>query len=257
MADPVLTHPFFRALSLPSVCVVNKPIFKKMFRENSVLDAADKKALSQDVTRLSWAYTLKPETISIPAFTSDTLEYLEIVFLRIDLNTPNSVKRIARFINKAIPYPLILLFCCESHFALSVALKRINQADKNTNTLVVEEEWLTAWIHEETPTNTQALFLADCAVQHCSSRTLYTFYQDFVARIIALNAAARRGVYQRTDWETTENRRQIFRDIGEIEKQLAALRATLKQETHFNQKLALNMQIQEQVDHLKRLEEHL
>ena len=46
MADPVLTHPFFRALSLPSVCVVNKPIFKKMFRENSVLDAADKKARS-------------------------------------------------------------------------------------------------------------------------------------------------------------------------------------------------------------------
>ena len=209
------------------------------------------------MTRLSWAYTLKPETISIPAFTSDTLEYLEIVILRIDLNTPNAVKRIARFIHKAIPYPLILLFCWDNRFALSVALKRINQADKNTDTLVVEEEWLTEWIHEETPTDTQALFCADCAVQHYSSRTLYTFYQDFVARIIALNAAARRGVYQRPDWEVTENRRKIFRDIGDIEKQLATLRATLKQETHFNQKLALNMQIQEQVDRLKRLEERL
>ena len=51
---------FLEMLGVPSSCELNKPIFKKMFSEatdgkKAILDAADKKALKDDVEKIRHA----------------------------------------------------------------------------------------------------------------------------------------------------------------------------------------------------------
>jgi hypothetical protein len=250
-----MTQILLNAMDIPTACELNKPVFKKMFLENGDLDATDKKALSNDIERIRWLYTLKPNTINIPKFEDANVEYQEVAVLQIDLTSPVRTKRIASFINKAIPYPLFLIFSHNGTFAVSVANKRINQADKEK--WVIEEEWLTDWIKETCPTDIQSKFIDDCAIKNLSSLNFYAFYQDIVSRIIALNAATRTGIYKDVTREKATSRRTHLREIADLERQAAQLRTTLKKETQFNRKLELNMAIKDCMDIIKRLEQGL
>jgi len=250
-----MTQILLNAMAIPLACELNKPVFKKMFLENGDLDATDKKVLSNDIERIRWLYTLKPNTINIPKFEDGNVEYQEVAVLQIDLTNPARAKRIASFINKAIPYPLFLIFSHSGTFAVSVANKRINQADKAK--WVIEEEWLTDWMSEESPTYIQSKFIEDCALKNLSSLNFYAFYQDIVSRIVALNAANRSGTYETPTREKTEARRVQLREIAELERQAAELRTALKLETQFNRQLEINMAIKERANAIKLLEKAL
>ena len=140
---------FLRHLDIPDACSLDKPLFKKLFMENGVLDAADKSCLKDDVSKIRWLYTLKPSTINIAPYNDDVREYPEIAILHIESNSQNRQPRIANFINRSIPYPLILLFTCNTDlaFSLSISLadKRTNQADKEKWVLedTVHSKWIT------------------------------------------------------------------------------------------------------------------
>jgi len=250
-----MTQILLDAMSIPAACELNKTVFKKMFQENTELDATDKKALKDDVERIRWLYTLKPSTINIPKFEEGNIEYQEVAIMQADLTSPTRAKRIAAFMNKAIPYPIILLLAHNGTFSVSVANKRISQADKAK--WVVEEEWMTDWINETAPSAIQVKFIADCALKNLSSLNFYAFYQDVVARVIALNAATRSGTYKQATWEKTADRRTTLREIAELERQAAELRTALKQESQFNRKLELNIAIKGLTDAIKRLEQVL
>ena len=250
-----MTQMLLNTMAIPAACELNKPVFKKMFLENGELDATEKKALSNDIERIRWLYTLKPNTINIPKFEDGNVEYQEVAVLQVDLTSPARAKRIASFINKAIPYPLLLIFSHSGTFAVSVANKRINQADKEK--WVIDEEWMTDWISESSPSNIQSKFTEDCALKNLSSLNFYAFYQDMVSRVVALNAASRSGVYEAPTREKTDARRIQLREIAELERQAAELRTALKQESQFNRKLELNMAIKERTDAIKRLEQVL
>lgn len=250
-----MTQILLNAMAIPAACELNKPVFKKMFLENGDLDTTEKKALSNDIERIRWLYTLKPNTINIPKFEDGNVEYQEVAVLQIDLTNPVRAKRIASFINKAIPYPLFLIFSHNGTFGLSVANKRINQADKAK--WVIDEEWMTEWIIEASPSDIQSQFIEDCALTNLSSLNFYAFYQDMVSRVVALNVASRSGTYDAPTREKTEARRAQLREISELERQAAELRTALKQESQFNRKLALNMAIKERTDAIKRLEQVL
>lgn len=250
-----MTQRLLEAMNIPSACRLDKPVFKKMFEEHADLDVTDKKALKDDIDRIRWLYTLKPSTINIQKFEDGNVEYQEVAILQVDLSSPSRAKRITSFMNKAIPYPLILLLSHEGVFAVSVANKRISQTDKSK--WVVEEEWLTDWVSETAPTDPQAKFITDFNIKNFSSLNFYAFYQDVVARVVALNAAARSGTYEQATREKTIDRQTILREISELERQMAELRATLNRETQFNKKLDLNMQLQERIKSIKNLEESL
>lgn len=250
-----MTQRLLEAMNIPSACRLDKPVFKKMFEEHADLDVTDKKALKDDIDRIRWLYTLKPSTINIPKFEDGNVEYQEVALLQVDLSSPSRAKRIASFMNKAIPYPIILLLSHEGAFAVSVANKRINQADKSK--WVVEEEWLTDWVSETAPTDQQTKFIADFNIKNFSSLNFYAFYQDAVARVVALNAAARSGTYEQATREKTADRQTTLREISELERQAAELRSMLKKETQFNVKTKLNIEIKERADAIKRLEQGL
>ncbi len=91
---------FLEGLNVPSSCVLNKPLFKKMFQQHADLDAKDKKALKDDVDKIRWLYTLKPSTINIAPFCDDLRDYGELAFLYVELNNTKSAERTGQLINR-------------------------------------------------------------------------------------------------------------------------------------------------------------
>lgn len=241
-----MTQIFLNNLKLPDSCKIDKPIFKKLFLENVNLDATDKKALKDDIKKITWLFTLKPSNTGIAKYEDELVEYQEIAILKIDLASDNRIRKIATFINKAIPYPLILLFNFNDKFALSLANKRINQADKSK--LLVTEEFLTEMIDSQNLSEIQKDFLNDCYLKKLSSLNLYEFYQDLVKRLISLGAANYSGNYGETTIEKTLIRRKYLKQIIDLENEISVLKSDLKKETQFNRKVELNVEIKNKIE---------
>lgn len=248
---------FYRNLALPDACVLGKRIFKKHFYENGQMSAADKKAFSEEIDRIEWRYTLKPSTINIPRFEDEQLEYLEIAVLQVDLNTPKRMGRIAELIQKSIPYPLIIVFICGDEMALNVAEKRINRTDSNK--IVVEAIHDTGAISLEMPTASQSAFLADFCISNFSYQNFYVFYQDAIARIIALNCAAHSGHYAlETEAGCSVNDRvQTLRQIEKLQQESTELCNKLKKEKNLGTQVQLNTRVKSLRDRIEELRKDL
>jgi hypothetical protein len=246
---------FLDSLGIPQKCFLNKTLFKKLFLESGMLDITDKKALKDDIDKIRWLYTLKSSTINIEPFKDQNREYDEVAILQIDLSSATRVKRIASFVNKAIPYPLILVFTHGDMVALSVADKRLSQADKAK--WVVEDGWMTPWFNPSSPSQSERQFMTDIAIKNLSFLNFYAFYSDVKSRVIALNSAQRSGTYAITTKTDTDARLKSLKRIDELENEMAELRASLKKETQFNTKLKLNVAVKECQDAITQLEQKL
>lgn len=199
-------------------------------------------------------------TINIPKLEDDTHEYLEIAILQVMLTAPERHLRLASVIQKTIPYPLLIVFVCGSRLAITAADTRINRADANK--IVIENTHDTGWIDLTAPESTQEAFLNDFRVTNFSYRNLYDFYQDAVARIIALNCALHTGHYalQAESSDVTKSNTQRLEELRQIEKfqqERNQLRKKLKNEKNLGSQVSLNTKIKQLSDRIEAVRNEL
>ncbi len=252
-----MTEQFYQNMAVPDACALGKRIYKKQFYENSQMNAADKKAFAGDIDAIEWRYTLKPETINIQLFEDSTHEYPDVAILQVRLKSGRRMARIAQVIQKAIPYPVLIIFVWEDQIALNVAEKRISRAD--TNKIVVEAVHDTEWISLGDPEPWQADFLADFCVTRFSYRNFFAFYQDMVKRIVALNCGRHTGCYspEPVSGGSVAERIHIFRQLEELQQEEAAIRNKLKKEKNLGTQVQLNMQVKQIKDRIEVMKTEL
>jgi len=252
---------FYDHLAVPETCLLGKRLFKKQFYDNSQLNATDKKAFVEDIDNIEWRYTLKPSTINIPGFEDENVEYLEVAILQVTLTSGKRHKRIAEVMQKAIPYPLLILFAWmddnEEQLVLNVADKRINRADSNK--IVVETNHDTGWINLSQPESWQEAFLADFQITNFSYRNFYTFYQNMVQRIIALNCAKHTGCYVMgsDDNAMKSNKLEGLRRIDQLQLEKTELRNKLKKEKNMGTQVQLNTRVKQITDRIETIKQTL
>lgn len=255
---PGTLEAFIDHLSIPKSCELNKPVFKKLFLENGILDIADKAALKDDVEKIRWLYTLKPATINIAAHIDSERDFSEIAVLQVDLTSAKRIKRIATFMQRSIPYPLILLFTQGNQLCLSVADKRINQADREK--WVVEDILYTDWIDLAAPTVAHAAFLEDCNINSFSFANFLSFYKSLADRVIASNCASHSGRYEQDAADNIENkpgegRLERLRELEKLNLKKAEIANKLKKEKQLGRQVELNTQIKKINDALEKIRE--
>ena len=246
---------FLASLGIPDACLLDKPVFKKMFLDHAELDLTDRRALSEDVERIRWQYTLKPETINIAPYQDSEREYLEIAVLSVQLKNAIRLKRIAAFMHRAIPYPLILAFEHEGKIVLSVAEKRINQADRSK--LVLVDRWQTGWIDPSKPTTAQAAFLESIQLHRLPANNFYALYEAFQAQVIGMSAAERTGAFASASISESKEHAAILTEIEGLERAIAEVRTALKREQQMGGKITLNAKIRVRKDAILKLEARL
>ncbi len=253
MEDSVMSvngfESFLRYFNVPSACKLDKPIFKKMLLDTNTLDAADKKALKDDVDKIRWLYTLKPNTINISSYKDEEREYPEIAIMHIQLSEVKRQDRIANLFNKAIPYPLVLFFTYtnddQEQLSISLVEKRTNLA--NQDKWVLEQAIHTAWIllSERNANIDQMAFINNFKCDNLPFTNFWGFYQALMAKMVALLCAEYTGSFafkEGDDNESHENRRNKLLSLKAFEEELNKIRNQLKKEVRMNEKMRLNVE---------------
>ncbi len=253
MADSVMPvngfESFLKSFNIPSTCKLDKPIFKKMLLDTDTLDAADKKALKDDVDKIRWLYTLKPNTINISSYKDDERDYPEIAILHIQLSEVKRQDRIANLFNKAIPYPLVLFFSYtndeQEQLSISLAEKRTNLADQGK--WVLEQAMHTAWIllSEKNANIDQMAFINNFKCDNLPFTNFWSLYQALISKVVALQCAEYTGTFDlksSDDNESHENRRNKLLSLRALEEDLDKIRSQLKKELQMNAKMRLNVE---------------
>lgn len=218
--------------NIPPSCEVNHTIFKKLFYENADLSAADQRLFTEVIKKITWLYSIKPGTINVQAYKDEVREYQEIEFIEIELTEEKRLGRIAEIIMRTIPYPMVLIFTLQHKMKLYAAHQRTNLSDSSKNTL--EEMMSTDWIVD------QSLLMEKLDIQKMRFSNLYALYSDIVDGI---------SLYRVTSYITSDSHlsgdeaRTLIFEIEELEMQIAALKSKLKNETQFNKKMELNIEI--------------
>jgi hypothetical protein len=250
-----MTQTFYDYMAIPEKCLLNKPLFKKLFQEHADLDITDKKVLKDDIDKIRWVYTLKPSTLNIEPYMDDVREYDEIAIIQIDLTSAERAQRIAAFVNKAIPYPVVLVFSFANKIAISVADKRINQVDKSK--WMIEDAWITAWFNPDAPNEAQQKFMQDLIIKNLSFVNFYAFYTDIKNRIIALNTADKSGSYSLTSGDGAINRAEALRELEKLEQEKAELQKKLVKEKQMGRQVEMTTKIKKYADQINGLKESL
>jgi len=249
---------FLEHLDIPRSCRLDKPVFKKLFLDNGVLDATDKKCLKDDILRVRWLYTLKPSTINIAAYGDDIREYPEVAVLHVELSNSSRAARIAHFINRSIPYPLVLLFTAEidGHTSMSISLadKRINQADKEK--WVLEDSVNTGWLTFSDLSASESEFMNSLKLTALPFTDFWRFYQALMERVIAINCANHSGEFKLDVHGTSvqiTGRLEKLRELEKLEVKKTEITNKLKNEKQIGKKVELNTQVKKLSDRIDEI----
>jgi hypothetical protein len=247
-----MTQSLWNLIGFPESSVLGNRVYKKLFVENADAGAADRRALSDDVEVITWTHKLAPETAGIPSFIDDQREYNEIAVLSVETKTQKRIGRIAQLIHRTIPYPVILVFFKSDNdkVLLSLAPKRFSQSDREK--IVAEEFFATDWIDLAERTANESKFVESLRFSMLPQHNLFAFYSAMVERMIALNCARFSGAYALSEGSAKyQDRAARLAKCQELEQNLATLRTEIKNETQFNRKVELNMQIKQLSDALQ------
>lgn len=222
----------YKCLNIPDSCFIGNTIYKKLFYENADLSTSDKSLFSDTISKITWLYCLKPETINISVYKDEVREYPEVEVIEVLLHKDYKLKRIAEIIMRTIPYPMVLIFKLEGKVKFYVAHQRTNQSDSSKNT--IEEFIATDWLESDS-----ALF-DKLDIKQMRFANFYALYSDIVDTISIYNLSA---IMPTDDNITGAEARELSAQIEDIEQEITSLRARLKKESQFNRRMELNIEI--------------
>ena len=246
---------FYQTLAFPETARLGARIYKKQIVENAELTSSDRKLLAEQVETLEWRYALKPSNCAIGRYDDEEREYGEIALLHICLKSlvqATQLKRLGELLQRAIPYPLLIVFespndlANDQHeqIAFCMADKRLNRADASK--LVTVKTFDTMWLCLENLSAVEQAFLLDFSLAKCNQQNLYAVYGDLTRSIVALEIGRRTNSYQRSiSVQIDQQRQDILQEIRRLEQQLASKQVALKSEIQFNRQLELNMSIKQ------------
>ena len=229
------------ALALPASCRVDQRVPKKMLAENAAATAADKRNILDGIEEIQWIAALKPDNIGVAEFRDKTRTYLELAVLSLVLRTGTKTARMAELVHRAIPYPVVLLISGDDGLVLSMA--HIRQAQNEADNTVLDGQIALATIPAD---NIGRGFLQAMALSRQPREDLFTLYQGWIDKLLALEAAQFTGNFQpSTSREQAATRHLALQQCRELDARIAGLRSTASKEKQLARQVAINLEIKD------------
>ena len=237
---PFTVGAFYDQLGLPEASLIEKRIFKRMVIEHGQLTAADKKALSEDVIKLTWKYTLKASTVRVLPYEDDEREYLEVAVVEVVFGSRNRAMRVAEMIQRAIPHPVLLVLVEGTGFGVSVAHKRFSRAEKGT--IVAEDHLCSPWMDQPLGDVDRA-FCKALALKNLSQIDFYALYRSMTDAVLGRCCAEMTGHFAVGVGEAAADRRVRLEQCHTLEREIAGLRVSIRSADRFSDRVELNTRI--------------
>lgn len=236
-------------LNLPSSTSIERKLFKKQFLDNFSLTTNEKKILSECVDSITLNNLLNKDSINILPFKNETHNYQEIAVISVEINNQSKAKEITNIILH-IPYPVVLILVYKEQIQINISPKRINITD--TAKLVVEEQYYTKWIDTNNLTEVSSEFLNSLDTLKHPFSNFKDFFISLTQSVISFNASEISGKFK-----SNQDSKFILDKINKINSEIQELKAQIKKETNFNNKVKLNIELKNKKDNLLDFKEKL
>lgn len=236
-------------LNLPSSTSIERKLFKKQFLDNFSLTSNEKKTLSESVDSITLNNLLNKDSINILPFKNETHNYQEIAVISVEINNQSKAKEITNIILH-IPYPVVLILVYKEQIQINISPKRINITD--TAKLVVEEQYYTKWIDTNNLTEVSSEFLNSLDTLKHPFSNFKDFFISLTQSVISLNTSEISGKFK-----SNQDSKFILDKINKINLEIQELKAQIKKETNFNNKVKLNIELKNKKDNLLDFKEKL
>jgi hypothetical protein len=245
-------------LKFPERSSVNKKITKSFFKKNFDLTAADRKLLEGNslISQIDWLYSLKPDNVNIKGYSNDRTSFEEIQVIAIftsDVVLENNKQKIIEFVQKFIPYHILLVVYNEKEFVFNTCDKLINQNDISKRTIVKSFDSEIISINELT--EKQQAFIGSLAFENLDKDNLKTLYESFSKSIISLQAANFTGEFINRPIERSKQDILDLDTIAKLEGEIILLQNQANKEFELSAQIKINTEVQfrrKELDKLKR-----
>ena len=225
----------------PPRAIVNTVITKKLFLDQMKLTPTEKKLIRDDISSIHMRIVLQPQTIGLIEYETEEYQYKQIVISEVVLNRQSVCFAIARLLQQAFPYPLILLLKYGEEYMINWADKRINLADKSKR--VVENMEFTRWIN---PSNTDSVtksFLNSLDITKPKCHNLKELFDILKNRFYMLAVADETGNYSEATPDNILYYRVQMAHLTQNREEQKKIIEELKSETQFNMQVKLNCEL--------------
>ncbi|PKO95553.1 MAG: hypothetical protein CVU12_09545 [Bacteroidetes bacterium HGW-Bacteroidetes-7] len=235
----------------PPRAVVNTVITKKLFLDQMKLTPTEKKLIRDDISSIHMRIVLQPQTIGLMEYETEEYQYKQIVISEVVLNRQSVCFALARLLQQAFPYPLILLLKYGEEYMINWADKRINLADKSKR--VVENLEFTRWINPVSTDSITKSFLNSLDITKPQCHNLKELFDILKNCFYMLAVANETGNYSEATPDNILYYREQMTLLTQNREEQKNIIEELKSETQFNVHLKLN----EELKILQRLENKL
>ena len=245
---------FYGRLGFPETSLLDKRIYKRMVLDHGELTATDKKTLSEDVTKLTWKYALKANTVQVLPYEDAEREYLEVAIVEAGLSSRRRAPRIAEMVQRAIPYPVLLVMVEGTGICVSVAHKRFSLAEKGS--IVAEDFLLSPWSGEASK-DIDAAFYDALSLRSLSQVDFYALYRCMAQAVLARSCAELTGRFVLDGGGLHVDRRRRLEQCYQIECEIGSLKTAIGKQDRFAEQVELNTTIKELETRLARTKAEL
>ncbi len=222
----------------PPRAVVNTVITKKLFLDQMQLTPSEKKMIRDDISSIHMRIVLQPQTIGLMEYETEDYQYKQIVISEVVLNRQGVCFAIAKLLQQAFPYPLILLLKYGEEYMLNWADKRINLADKSKR--VVENIEFTRWILPSSNDAVTKSFLGALDITKPQCHNLKELFDILKNRFYMLAVADETGNYSEVAKENIPFFREQMTLLLQNRDEQKRIIEELKSETQFSVQVKLN-----------------
>lgn len=226
-----------------------------MFYDFADINKREKTAITKYIERMELSYLLTPTTINIQAFINEEYHYEGIMFVTAKLKdgtTDKDIQVLEEVIHGAFPHPVVVTFSLQDKLLVSTCMKRLNKVNK-TN-IVLGTIHQTNWVDEEKSEPVMTDFLQSLQLTNLNFANFYEFYKDIDVAVEAYQNANTVGVFNIIKSEEERKEQQsLIHQIKEMEQSIIRLKAAIKKETQFNNKVELNIKVQQLTKDMEKL----
>lgn len=230
------------ALELPADAVVDQRVPKKLLLEHGAVTSADRRRIRGGVEEIRWVAALKPTTIGVPEYRDEVREYLEVAVLRFHLREGAEAARLVELLHRAIPYPAFVLAEGPFGVEMSLAHKRVSQAEMGVSVL-------DGRLRKVRPADTDASeVLADLRsalpVARQPRKHLYALYEGWLDVLTTFEVARLSGRFERAESpERGKGRREALDEFRDLEARIAKLSRAARSERQMARRVELNLEV--------------
>lgn len=230
-----------QSFNSPPRAVVNTVITKKLFLDQMSLTPSEKKLIRDDISSIHMRIVLQPQTIGLMEFETEEYQYKQIVISEVVLNRQGVCSALARLLQQAFPYPLILLLKYGEEYMINWADKRINLADKTKR--VMENLEFTRWINPAKNDSVTQGFLNSLDITKPQCHNLKELFDILKNRFYMLAVADETGTYSEAATENIHFYREQMALLLRNREEQKNIVEELKCETQFNVYLKRNEEL--------------